>query len=322
MRWFFALLLLTGIAFAQSQRPSPDGGEQRQTQPNPTQQSPAANQQNPIQPPLTINVLPTPKTDAERAEDARERKEKAGLDRRLVKFTADLAAYTARLYYATLAVAIATIFLVVATAGLAVFGFVQSRDTKTSIEIARKAYVAEHRTWLKVYPASVGSIAFIDGGIQVSITIVAENIGNRPAIDVDLSCEPFRGRGFVIGGKQIENFIEFERKARIAFPIKAGNTLMPGEKTSCTFTAPARTDPETEAKADEQIAGGVLAENLNVTLSAVYCAIYKSPSSEDLQHTGHVVWLTKLDRTKFDPLLGDVEAKNIKATVSPYCSIS
>jgi len=132
-------LVVTGDALAQSERPSPSAGQQRQTQPSAAQQNPAANQQAPAQPPIIVNVLPAPKTEAERTEEAREREEKTDLDRRLVKFTADLASYTERLYYPTLAVPIATIFLVLATAGLAVFGFVQSRDMKASVAAAQRA---------------------------------------------------------------------------------------------------------------------------------------------------------------------------------------
>lgn len=129
-------LVIAGDVSAQSQGPAPPVGEQRQAQPNPAQENPKANPQTAAQAPITVNVLPTPKTEAERADEARERKEKADLDRRLVQFTADLATYTERLYYATLAVAIATICLVLATGGLAAFEFVQSRDMKAAIKAA------------------------------------------------------------------------------------------------------------------------------------------------------------------------------------------
>ena len=127
-----SVLIIASTAVAQSKQPPFSAGEQQQTQPNPDQQ-PAA------QPPITVNVLPAPKSDGERAEEVCEREEKAELDRRLVKFTADLAAYTERLYYATLAVAIATVCLVLATAELAVFAFFQSRDMKDSVAVARRS---------------------------------------------------------------------------------------------------------------------------------------------------------------------------------------
>jgi hypothetical protein len=190
--WRFAVclvaLVITGDASAQSHRPSPSSGEQRQAKPNPTQQNPAANQQAPAQPPIAVNVLPSPKTEAERAEEAGERQEKADLDRRLVNFTADLAAYTARLYYATLAVAIATICLVLATAGLAIFGFVQSRDMKASVAVADRAAKA----------AELSAQASI--GVQLP-RLVARNMQLYEPSQPYSSYRPF-GRLIVVGDPQ------------------------------------------------------------------------------------------------------------------------
>jgi hypothetical protein len=84
------------------------------------------------QPPIIVNVLPAPKTDAEAEHERQERAEKAELDRQLVHLTADLASFTAWLVYATAA-------LVVATAGLAIFAYVQARDMKESLAIAKVA---------------------------------------------------------------------------------------------------------------------------------------------------------------------------------------
>jgi hypothetical protein len=135
--WLFAPLIsatLFGFS-AQSQEPTPSAGEPRQpeqTQSQPAQQSPAGNQPNAAPPPIIVNVLPTPKTEAERADEAHERKEKAELDRRLVELTGELAYFTAGLFAATIA-------LFIATGGLAYFAFVQSRDMKASVAVAQKA---------------------------------------------------------------------------------------------------------------------------------------------------------------------------------------
>jgi hypothetical protein len=162
--WRIALCLvafvIVGDAFAQSQRPSQRGREpgqgqrQGQTQTSPAQQPPAAANPQPqatnppaaepqsqpaAQPPITVNVLPTPKTEAERAEEANERQEKAERDRQMVKFTTGL-------YYATIGLAAATIFLVIAITGLGVFALVQSRHLKASIAAAAKAKLASDQS--------------------------------------------------------------------------------------------------------------------------------------------------------------------------------
>jgi hypothetical protein len=192
-------LVITGNALAQSQRPSPSVGEQRQTEPNPTHQRATDNPQSPAQPPIIVDVLPSPKSEVERADEARERQEKADLDRRLVKFTADLATYTARLFYATLAVAIATICLVLATAGLATLGFLQSRDMKASIAVAAIAAAAAKsqaeiardalqmtKQQLRAYVSVIGiKILYADGEWQPNIRVNFKNVGQTMALRVD-----------------------------------------------------------------------------------------------------------------------------------------
>ena len=189
-------LMVVGDAMAQSQRPSPRGREQRQTQPAPAQQNPATNEQAPALPAPIINILPPQKTDAERAEEAHERQEKAELDRRLVKLTEDLAIYTARLYYATLAVAIATVFLVLATAGLTWLGRIQLRDMKASIAVAKDAAAAardqvrlschamESTERAMVFHSKTHAMAGIKGStnevIDWTIFAIFENAGSTP----------------------------------------------------------------------------------------------------------------------------------------------
>lgn len=125
-----------------SQEPAPGAGEPRQpeqTQTDPAQKPSTSNQQGTAAPPIIVNVHPAPKTEAEAAEERRERHEKADLDRRLVELTAELAHFTAGLFYATAAVAIATVFLVIATGGLGYFGWRQSKDMKSSVRVAEAA---------------------------------------------------------------------------------------------------------------------------------------------------------------------------------------
>jgi hypothetical protein len=125
----------------------------QQTQPSAPQQALPAPQQNPALAPA--EPLPLQKTDAERADEARERQEKADLNRRLTQLSADLAGYSAYLYSAALTVAAATICLFFATAVLAIYGFFQSRAWKIAttaaidhLNLSREALISANHAFL------------------------------------------------------------------------------------------------------------------------------------------------------------------------------
>ena len=143
-------LALIGDSVAQSKWPSPprrpEPSQQEQTHPGGDQQSPAPNQQAAPQLPPVINIMPAPKTEAEAAEEGRERAVKAELDRKLVDLTGELAEFTRGLFIATVILAGATIGLLIATAGLAYFAYRQSRDMKASIAVSGAAAKAAQKS--------------------------------------------------------------------------------------------------------------------------------------------------------------------------------
>ncbi len=101
--------------------------ESKETQRNkPETQKPGNITQQTTPPPIVVNVSPPQKTHEEIEQEAKERKDKSDVDRKLVTLTGDLANYTFGLFVATGA-------LVLATIGLCVFGWKQSRDMKESI---------------------------------------------------------------------------------------------------------------------------------------------------------------------------------------------
>ncbi len=143
-------LALIGDSLAQSKWPSPpprpEPSQQEQSHPGGDQQSPAPNQQAAPQLPPIINIMPAPKTEAEAAEERRERGLKAELDRKLVDLTGELAEFTRGLFIATVILAVATIGLLIATAGLAYFAYRQSRDMKASIAVSGAAAKAAQKS--------------------------------------------------------------------------------------------------------------------------------------------------------------------------------
>jgi hypothetical protein len=92
-----ALLIITLLVQSPSQPLSPRRGIASQTQqghPQSTKQQPASNQRGTEESPIFIKAIPTPKTEAETAQEAEDRKEKSANDRKLVEFTGALVTAT------------------------------------------------------------------------------------------------------------------------------------------------------------------------------------------------------------------------------------
>ena len=183
-------LLMTGHALAQSNR-----NQWRVPQPNAdiTQQDRANELRGTDQSPLSVKVMPTPKTDAERDEEAKERREKAETDRKLADYTGELALFTKGLFYATVVLGIGTI-------GLACFGFLQFRAMKASIAAAQtaadaamlsaRAAIGIELPIFRISPDSVISQELRDGDkISVSYTVsrvILDNLGRTEAFPIEI----------------------------------------------------------------------------------------------------------------------------------------
>jgi hypothetical protein len=90
MRWLLSLLLLTGVAFAQSQQPSPSSGEQGnppQSQTAPDQKQAAPDTRGTEQNPIIRSV----KSKEEAAQDAADHKEKSATDWWMIIFSGAVA---------------------------------------------------------------------------------------------------------------------------------------------------------------------------------------------------------------------------------------
>lgn len=182
-------LLMTGHAQAQSNR-----SQWRVPQPNAeTQKERANDQRGADQSPLTVKVIPTPKTDAEREEEAKERREKAETDRKLAEYTGVLALFTKGLFYATVVLGIGMI-------GLAWFGFMQFRVMKASMAAAQtaanaamlsaRAAIDIELPIFRISPDSVISAELRDGDkISVSYTVsrvILDNLGRTEAFPIEI----------------------------------------------------------------------------------------------------------------------------------------
>ena len=129
MRCLVALVLLTGVAFAQSQQPPAQTGQQ-----NTAQQERGTDKS-----PVIVKVLPTEKSKDDLAREDAKDEEKLAVEGRLVSLTGDLALYTKLLF-------VSTAILALITLGLVVVGFLQVRDAKKSIDAAVKSAAAAEKS--------------------------------------------------------------------------------------------------------------------------------------------------------------------------------
>jgi len=202
-------------------------------------------------------------------------------------------------------------------------GAAQSRDMQasiaastTAVEIATQAYLAEHGTWLRVYPTIVGPIRFTGGKIRMEITIEAENIGKNPAIGVHLGCRMFRTLGYGIGEPETSACIE--QTKGFATLGELGRDLLPGEKMSLKFAADAEAAPRLEGLVLDQVMAGIPESNFAPILNAAFCAIWKTPASDTWRHSASAVVLTvKGKGTKMDMRDGEISSEELSSVLIP-----
>jgi hypothetical protein len=228
-----------------------------------------------------------------------------------------LANYTLLLAWFTGILAASTIGLWVVTWRASIK---QSEDMKASIlastaavEVANRAHIAEHRTWLKVYPTEIGPLTIENGKFRITVGIEAQNVGNNPAVAVSLGCEPYRAKGF--GANRIESAKLVERTKQFAAAGYPSANLLPGETTKVNFTADAETSPRLNALQQQQLDAGVPEQNISVTITAAYCVIYKQSASDDWSYSSHVLWIKRADEAGLGTITETLPVGSLRGTV-------
>ncbi len=166
MRWVVALLLLSGVAFAQSSEP-PASGEPPSAQ---ATQQPATDQRGTEQSPLSVKIIPADDADKKAAAEKHEREDKSQIERKLAFETQRVADYTLWIAAFTFLVVIVTGFLGYATWSAA--------------KAARAA--AEHiprveRAYLFVGPDDISAFA-----AETIVKLGIKNHGKTPAMSKSL----------------------------------------------------------------------------------------------------------------------------------------
>ncbi len=173
MRWIFALLFLTGVAFAQSQQPS-----QKQNPPTAnTEQQAQPQERGTEQIPFVAKVVPAPKTQAdtnkekqEKAERSRVDTEKSAVDTKIAFETQRIADYTDRLARFTL--------------GLIVIAMFQAGMFGVQLFYMRKTFELSQRPWIDA-DVEIAAPFRSDGKTAIlELVIKVKNVGNVAAIRI------------------------------------------------------------------------------------------------------------------------------------------
>ncbi len=180
-RWgLLATIVVAAVLFivegAQSQRRAPR--RQDQNPPQQTQQNPTPDQRGTEQAPLVVRTIPGPTDEAKAAEEAKDRREKAELDRKLVDFNSELAFYTK----------ILAGFAGLQFIALLVQAYWLARTVKVSETAARAArqsadaVVAQLRAYVGINSGSV-TPATVNNAPGLRVHVELKNSGITPAFD-------------------------------------------------------------------------------------------------------------------------------------------
>jgi hypothetical protein len=192
MRWFFALLLLTGVAVAQS-HPQPSPSQQPSSQP--TQQT-APDQRGTEQLPLSVKIVPAIDADKKSANEDSDRKDKAIIDRKLAYETQRIADYT--LY---LAVFTALVFVVSGIVGYAAF------TTASAAKLSAEAVIDAERPHMIMDELVVSGLNSpdVNGGKNLRFSYQIRNFGRTPSFAKEMALQFYFGselpEGQTFGGK-------------------------------------------------------------------------------------------------------------------------
>jgi hypothetical protein len=166
------LLAVCGGSWAQSQQPPPSEGEigqPQQPQTEPSQQTPSTDQRGTEQLPLIVEIFKTRKSEAEAAQEAKDREDRASLDWKTIVLNA-LLVLVAALQFGALIVQAYWLRRTVKVSEAAAIAATRSAD----------AVVSQLRAYVVVSSAKIHNFGFVD---PPKAQIVIKNSGQTPAFD-------------------------------------------------------------------------------------------------------------------------------------------
>jgi hypothetical protein len=223
VRWFLLSLALA-IGSAQSQGPAPSpakGTEGSKTQAAKGQQKAKQDQRGTANVPLVVDVLRPKKSEAEAAQDAKDREDRAAEARFSLGFNFLLVLFNGIL-------AVSTVLLWVVTSKVANAAKESANAAEKSIAIAREEFISTHRAWVGLSGPieTIKPLAFDEHGAKATIRIVGKNVGSSPSIGTSLVTRT------TIGPFPIPDPREYARvppESQVRLLAQMGLVILPGD---------------------------------------------------------------------------------------------
>jgi hypothetical protein len=164
-------IYFAAIGYVQSQQPSPGENESsrpQQSQAQSTQKQATPDQRGTQQAPLVVKVLPSPKTDEETDQEAKDRNEKSANDRELIRYSRDLDILTA-------------VLIAVGVLQLFVFAY-QAMKLRQTVSTMDATAERQLRAYISITARNVLNWNNVGGRIGVQFDI--ENHGQTPGFEI------------------------------------------------------------------------------------------------------------------------------------------
>jgi hypothetical protein len=142
-----------------------------------------------------------------------------------------------------------------------------------SNKLTRDLFISDKRPWLNISVYISGPVTFTDDGISITITVVATNIGNTPAVDTFIGKIAFH-QGVAVLKQNVENYRSFTSGLMSA----CGQTMFPGDEITREHVIRISTaQVETTWSPSDGLEG---------TQNFIYiCATYKNTFDETIHET-------------------------------------
>jgi hypothetical protein len=207
--------------------------------------------------------------------------------------TADLAAQQWMATWAMWMFAATSMQVLVGAVGL-YYILASFRQSADAVDLARRTFAAERRTWMEITTADVTSASRTGGTIRVSMDLVAENVGHAPATDVHFFVRAIASGMFLPGRESAKQVaMKYLRETPL------GVSVLPGRTASHGFHIEAGRDTSADEshRKTRELNGGDLPTETN--LSVIYGVVYRSLGSDEWNYTVNLAIITTQNDLSF-----------------------
>jgi hypothetical protein len=190
----------------------------------------------------------------------------------------------------------------------------QFRQTDESIALTRQAFIAERRTWLKVWPASA-QITDRAGNVSCTVDLIAKNVGPSSAQFVKFGLAQCQNNTSTAGEPQRDALVE--QTIRFAEAGSGGVILMADEETTNVYNINAILPLWLEPPAQTEIKRETSEGNQILVLSITFCVVYKTHPIEGWCYTSGIANLRVETGSSVPGDFRHIETKNVAIAVLP-----